>query len=217
MLSVATLKRIKARMQPEEFQGRFSVSRETLDKLKAYERLLKKWQGAINLVSPGTLDNVWERHLADSAQILELIPEKSIVADLGSGAGFPGLVLSIVRSNLAINLIESDSRKCEFLKAVSRETGAGASVHNARIENVLESISPSVITTRAYASLLEIFSVCESVALKNPELMFVLLKGKSVDDEILEAHKSYNFSFESIESTTERGAKMLVVRGLKKL
>lgn len=203
-------------MQPDVFQERFSVSRETLDKLFVYERLLKKWQNAINLVSPATIDHSWERHFADSAQISELIPEGAVVADLGSGAGFPGLVLSLMRADLGVNLIESDLRKCEFLKSVSRETGAGAIVYNDRIENVLASISPQVITARAYASLVEILKISESIADKNPELTFVLLKGKKVSEEILEAQKSYNFTVESIESMTEQGAKILIIKGLKR-
>src|SRR5262245_1521225 len=108
-------------MQPEEFQKIWNVSRETFQRLEVYAELLKKWQRAINLLSPGTLENIWDRHFADSIQITNLIPMgMKKVVDLGSGAGFPAMVLSIARPDLDIHLIESDSRKCEFLKNVSR-------------------------------------------------------------------------------------------------
>ena len=98
------------------------VSREMREKLEIYHRLLLKWQKAINLISPRTIQEAWIRHFADSAQLTRYIPvasdvsrESSIVADLGSGAGFPGLVLAMLRDDLDIHLIESDQRKCQFL------------------------------------------------------------------------------------------------------
>jgi 16S rRNA G527 N7-methylase RsmG len=129
-------------MSPEEFAKAFDVSRETISRLQAYHDLLVKWQKAINIVSPKTLDEVWSRHFADSAQLAERIPQNAKVADLGSGGGFPGLVLAIMRPDLEIHLVESDLRKSEFLKNVSRETKSAARVHNDRVESVLASIGP---------------------------------------------------------------------------
>src|SRR6476469_8687725 len=129
---------------PADFAAAFDVSRETLDRLAIYEALLRQWQKAINLVAPSTLDAVWHRHFGDSAQIVRLAPHARSWTDLGSGAGFPGLVVAIlladreqqsspsprgggepayVKSAPGITLIESDSRKCAFLREVARKTG----------------------------------------------------------------------------------------------
>ena len=106
----------------------FDVSRETLDRLAIYEALLRQWQKAVNLVAPSTLDAVWHRHFADSAQIVRLAPHARSWTDLGSGAGFPGLVVAILLAEdgsdpARIALIESDFRKCAFLREVARTDG----------------------------------------------------------------------------------------------
>ena len=101
-----------------------SVSRETRALLEQYQALLLKWQEKINLISPATIKDCWNRHFEDSLQLLPLIPNgPQVLYDLGSGAGFPGLVLALTRSDIAVTLVESDAKKCAFLSAVSRETG----------------------------------------------------------------------------------------------
>ena len=109
---------------PAEFQNRFHVSRETIDRLKIYAEELKRWQKAVNLVAPGTLGEIWHRHFADSAQLAELVPlDAARHADLGSGGGFPGLVLAIMMAERVTppvtRLVESDQRKCAFLRGNS--------------------------------------------------------------------------------------------------
>ena len=123
---------------PEDFARAFGVSRETLERLETYEALLKQWQKTINLVAPSTLSDIWHRHFADSAQLLALAPpgaERWL--DLGSGAGFPGLVLAILlaeRGHGRVTLIESDTRKAAFLGEVARRVGVAVDILGTRIE-----------------------------------------------------------------------------------
>ena len=136
----------------ESFLAAFRVSRETMARLTLYESLLLKWQKSINLVSAATLPDLWRRHMADSAQLARLAPATACIwVDLGSGAGFPGLVVAIIWADRAgpsaaadfmVHLIESDQRKGAFLREVIRQTGAPAMVHTARIESFARSGLP---------------------------------------------------------------------------
>jgi 16S rRNA (guanine527-N7)-methyltransferase len=199
-------------MQPEIFQKQFDVSRETFSRLQAYHDLLLKWQKAVNLVSPGTIAEAWDRHFADSAQMSKLIPQEARVADLGSGAGFPGLVLAIMRPDLEIHLIESDERKCQFLKNVSRETKTKVIIHTKRIVNVLGEIAPDYITARAFASLEEILEITEAESIRNPELAYILLKGRGVEQEVEEAIHNYSFAETYRPSITDKDARIVIIR-----
>ena len=196
------------KMSPEDFARAFNVSRETISRLQVYRDLLIKWQKAINLVSPATLGHIWERHFADSAQLSNHIPPNSKVADLGSGAGFPGMVLAIMRPDLEMHLIESDARKSEFLKNVSRETKSAARVHNDRVQKVLGEIQPDYITARAFAPLPEILEMipdsCRGAVL-------LLLKGKTAMDEIAEARERFDFACEDFPSQTDPAARILKI------
>ena len=124
---------------PEAFADFFVVSRETVDRLAIYERLLRQWQKAVNLVAPSTLGEIWHRHFADSAQLAALVPPTAKnLADLGSGAGFPGLVLAIMladRAGFRVRLIESGQRKAAFLAEVSRQVGVPVDILPTRIES----------------------------------------------------------------------------------
>lgn len=185
-------------------------------KLKAYQALLLKWQKAINLVSPSTLDKAWHRHFHDSLQLASFVPRETSVADLGSGAGFPGLVLAIARPDLKVHLIESDERKGQFLKTVSRETQTVVQIHTARVEKLLPDLQVDIITARAFASLESICDYVTVAAEKNPALTMLLLKGRDAAQEIKEARRSYNFDVETIPSQTEEGAFILKVQNLQK-
>lgn len=186
------------------------------EKLRVYKALLLKWQGAINLVSASTLKDAESRHFADSAQILPFLPEKAgILVDLGSGAGFPGLVLAILRPDFNIHLIESDDRKCQFLRTVSRETSADVSIHNSRAESVLEDLEPDIITARAFASLDKILGLTRGNWQKNPLLTMILLKGQSADEEIEGAQKLYDFDVQSHPSTTDSHARILILSNIR--
>src|SRR5262247_2849484 len=137
---------------PADLAADVDVSRETIDRLSAYAALLVKWQSRINLVSAATLADLWRRHMLDSAQLFPLLPPNTqAVVDLGSGAGFPGLVLAILGIP-EVHLIESDQRKCVFLAEAARVADASPIIHNKRIEQ-LEGLSAEVVTARACAPL----------------------------------------------------------------
>ena len=172
-------------MTPEEFGTRFKVSRETLASLSAYVDLLEKWQYRINLVSSATLPDIWHRHILDSAQLLPHLPvipthQRCQILDIGSGAGFPGLVLAILGAG-DVQLVESDQRKAVFLQTVIRELGLSARVINQRIET-LPTIQPDVITARALAALPKLISFIAPQL--HDGLTCLFLKGASVDEEL---------------------------------
>ena len=133
------------------------VSRETEERFAIYAELLGRWQRIKNLLAPSTLGEVWTRHLADSAQIAAIAPEALRWADMGSGAGFPGLVVAILlvgRAGADVHLIEANARKCAFLREAARACGAPATVHNGRVEDILPSLKcVDVVTARALAPL----------------------------------------------------------------
>lgn len=143
-------------MSATDFKKHFpDVSRETIARLETYANLLAQWQPRINLVGPKTLAEMWSRHFIDSAQLLPLLPPGiGRLADFGSGAGFPGLVLAILGVP-DVQLVESDQRKCIFMREVARATEANVTVHNSRIES-LRSLQADVITARALAPLDEL-------------------------------------------------------------
>ncbi len=137
--------------------GLVPVSRETEARFAVYADLLLRWQRVMNLVGPSTLGQIWTRHIADSAQLHALAPTAWRWADLGSGAGFPGMVIAIHlrgRPDAAVHLIESNTRKCAFLREVARECDAPAFIHNARAEDVLPGLRDiDILTARAVAPL----------------------------------------------------------------
>lgn len=199
-------------MLPKSHAQLFGVSHETFE---IYESCLRKWQKAINLVSPSTLNHIHERHIADSAQLVEHIPNNiKAIADLGSGAGFPGAILSLMRPDLEVHLVESDERKCQFLRTVLRETGGKATVHNDRIENMYERISPSFVTARALSSLDQLLSFCLPWSQTNPDLIMAFLKGHKYLEEIEEAQKKYNFEYEVYASKTNPDGAVIIIRNL---
>src|SRR5437660_9171448 len=135
-------------LSPAEFAAATGVSRETLPRLDAYAELLRRWSPRINLVAASTLDDLWRRHFLDSAQLLPLIPAAARnLVDLGSGAGFPGLVLAILGVP-GVELVEADARKCAFLREAARTAGATVRIHQARIDS-LPARAFDVITARA--------------------------------------------------------------------
>ncbi|MEM6781530.1 MAG: 16S rRNA (guanine(527)-N(7))-methyltransferase RsmG [Pseudomonadota bacterium] len=187
-------------------------------RLDQYHKLLLKWQEKINLISPATIQNAWQRHFEDSLQLLPYIPDSAgILFDIGSGAGFPGLVLAIQNSGLDVHLIESDQKKCSFLKTVSRETKAPVTIHSSRIENISREtdIVPDVITARALAHLNKLLGLTEPWWSKNSNLVMILPKGAQADEEVQEAQKLYDFNIEKFISKTDKNAQVLVLKHIK--
>ena len=168
-------------MKADEVGKLLNVSRETLSQFEAYLALLEKWQRRINLVANSTMVDVWQRHILDSAQLIKFYPANTKkILDVGSGAGFPGLVLAIM-GNVEVDLVESDQRKAIFLSTVIRSLGLPAKVHNQRIET-LPNLAPDVITARALAPVPRLLKLIEKQLCSSTICLF--LKGSSVEDEL---------------------------------
>lgn len=200
------------------FRGMFHVKQLTnqilpaKEMLERYMALVLKWQKAVNLVSNKEIDSLWERHILDSAQIYFLIPEnKRVLIDLGSGGGFPAIVISILNKALKgplekIVLIESDNKKSVFLQEVSRLLDLNITVLNKRIEQVDE-VTADVITSRALGSVDLLLSSARSFYTK--ETLFLLLKGQNVDAEI--SNVSYTCKYEKLASKTNESGCILKI------
>jgi 16S rRNA (guanine527-N7)-methyltransferase len=174
-----------------------NVSDEAFLKLKTYENLLKKWQKTINLVGNSTVNSAFERHFLDSARLLNHIPDMNIkLVDMGSGAGFPGMVLAILGVK-DVHLIESDSRKAAFLQNVSRETNTPLTLYNNRIEDC-KIPDIDIITARALAPLGNLLGYMIKLEGKNG----LFHKGAQYEAEILEAREKWEFSAEIYPAST---------------
>jgi 16S rRNA (guanine527-N7)-methyltransferase len=195
----------------------FDVSRETFEKLEIYHALLLKWQKAINLVSPKTLDDSWNRHFIDSMQILNFVADDAkIIADIGSGGGFPGMLIAISRPDIFVNLIESDERKCHFLRTVSRETSSPVQAYDVRIEKSYDVCVPDIVTARALANLSDLLGLVLPWVEKNPKLECLFMKGQNAENEIQDAQECYEFDCECYDSVTDSDAKILKISNIKK-
>ncbi len=152
---------------PEDFARIFDVSRETLARLGCYAELLARWQRSTNLVAPSTLPQVWSRHFADSAQILALAPEARLWLDLGTGAGFPGLVIALLAADspgFRMHLVDSNAKKCAFLAEAARATKLSVDIHNERIEEFAQKaprLIPEIVCARALAPLPRLFELAD--------------------------------------------------------
>ena len=197
------------------YLSRFDVSRETIKKLDHYHALLLKWQKAINLVSNNTIKEAEKRHFLDSAQLYPLI-DGSIKswADIGCGAGFPGLVLAILRPEITFNMIESDQRKCTFMQTVSRETSlSNVVIYNERIENVTD-LTVDGVSARALKDLETLFGF---VTPYQPKVC-IFPKGQNFKEEIDQARQSnWQFDVETVPSITDDNAQILKITNLLKV
>jgi 16S rRNA (guanine527-N7)-methyltransferase len=187
------------------------ISRETVLVLIELVALLERWQARINLVSKATLSAVWTRHIIDSAQLLPHIgPTVQTVADLGSGAGFPALVLAIARPDLNVHSIDSDQRKIIFQRQVVRELSlTNLSCHSKRIEEVA-SIQAHIVTARALAPLDRLVGLAKPHLAPGGACLF--LKGQHVEDELTGAHKMWDFTVERSASITHPDGVILALR-----
>jgi len=197
---------------PEDFAAQTGVSRETLARLKAYADVLGDWNARHNLVAKSTLPDLWHRHFWDSAQLLPLIPEPArTLADLGSGAGFPGLVLAAMRPNLAVTLHEATTKKCLFLKAAADRMGLKVEVANARLED-LPARPFDVVTARALSPLPQLLAYAQKFAGPNGVCLF--LKGQNVGAELTEASKYWSMKASQVPSQTDPSGAIVIVREL---
>jgi len=206
---------VKANAGREEALDLFPELKPIEAELEIYAALLKRWQEKINLVSSATLDEIWLRHFADSAQVHAAAPHIRRWADMGSGAGFPGLVTALLlksQPDAVVHLIESDQRKAGFLRAVSRETAAPVTIHAERIESVLPSFAGQIdgVSARALAPLARLVQLAEG-PLKEGAIG-VFLKGEEWRDELTAVEALGSLSCESTASRTRRGARIVVVK-----
>lgn len=203
---------------PLDFSRDTDVSRETIAKLQTYADLLAKWQKAKNLVANSTLEDMWRRHFLDSAQLAPLLKryfgDKPIrLLDIGSGAGFPGLVLSVM-GVAESHMVESNGRKCTFMNQVSRETGANATIHARRIEE-MDIFPVDIITSRACARIGQLLDWAEPFLSASTEMW--LLKGEIADEELTEAQACWKMHIDRFKSLSDDSGVILRLSSIKRL
>jgi 16S rRNA (guanine527-N7)-methyltransferase len=200
-----------------DFISRTAASDQQMADLDAYLEQLSDWNQRMNLVGPSALTEFWGRHAFDSAQLLASAPDARVWADIGAGAGFPGLVLAILlkgQPGATIHLIESMAKRCLFLRAVSTDLNLPTQVHNARAENV--HLSPvEVVTARACAPLPRLLQYAQPILRGKTVALF--LKGREVEAEISEARKSWAFDAELIPSESASDGQILKLQRLRRV
>ncbi len=220
---------------PEAFQKDLNVSRETMARLERYAALLEKWSKAINLVSPASLPELWRRHMLDSAQLLALLPpppdgRPRILLDLGSGAGFPGLVLAILGAG-EVHLAEADGKKAAFLREAAQITETPVEIHNLRIEDI-GPLHFDVLTARALAPLPRLLDLIAPLfpgeaneqtniqdsspgnVRQGREPVALLLKGRNADRELTDAGEKWMMRAQAIPSRSDPQGRILRITGL---
>jgi 16S rRNA (guanine527-N7)-methyltransferase len=191
-----------------------SVSRETLARLDRFVATLLTWQRRINLIAAATLGEIWTRHVADSLQLLPLAPAARVWLDLGSGGGFPGLVIASALAEAPgarVHLVESNGKKAAFLREAVRVTGAPAIVHQARIEQMGRKLDEpiEVVTARAVAPLVDLLGLAEPWLKRGAKALFP--KGQDVGAELTEASKYWSIGAVLVPSRTDRHARIVEV------
>ncbi len=198
------------------------VSRETIERLEIYQRTLAEWQQTMNLVAPATLDAFWTRHVADSLQVLALAPDTKLWIDLGSGAGFPGLAIAIANAAQRERqhvLVESNHKKCAFLRAVARQTGGRCQVENARIESVAQQLASlemgdAVVMARALAPLPDLLGLALPMLAAGARGLFH--KGAGHEREIEESRSLWDFDLVVHADRIEPGSAIVEIGALRK-
>ncbi len=200
-------------MSVDVFLKKRNVSRETLGRLQSYEALIRKWTPAINLVARSTLDDLWSRHFLDSAQLFDLAPKGAHWADLGSGGGFPGLVVAILaadeRPGLRVSLVESDRRKAAFLMTASKALGLTVEVLADRIEAIAP-LQADVLSARALAPLPDLVRHARRHLAPTGTALFP--KGATHAEELSQALETQRFSYETAGSVTDPAAIIYLIR-----
>ncbi|MEN2494191.1 MAG: Ribosomal RNA small subunit methyltransferase G [Hyphomicrobiaceae bacterium hypho_1] len=201
---------------PKSLIAVFNDSRETFEKFKLYESQLRRWQNAINIVAPSTLNHLWYRHFTDSAQIAELIPPTaSHLVDAGSGGGFPGLVLAILfrdRSDFRVTLVESNKKKTAFLRETASKLEIPVEIMSTRIESnvtVTKLSDVDIVTARAFAPLDRLLNMVSPIFSNRTKGIF--LKGCNIDYEIKLAQKTWEYKYELRKSKTEPNARVVIL------
>jgi 16S rRNA (guanine527-N7)-methyltransferase len=201
----------------EFFIKKFNVSRETIEKLNKYKDFLLSSNKLLNLIGKTTENQIFTRHFVDSAQIYDLIEDKSEIIDLGSGAGFPGVVLKILMDNKKISgniiLIDKSPKKCKFLQDLSDKLGLTLKIVNLKIEN-FKFNKISTVVSRAFKKTVDTIDIL----LKNNDKIrnIILIKGKTYQQEIEDAKKKYTFDVEKFRSITSDESYILKISNIKR-
>jgi 16S rRNA (guanine527-N7)-methyltransferase len=202
----------------EEFCSYQHVSRETFQNFEMFIAVLLKWQKSVNLISNSTIKSIWKRHILDSAQLYPYSKDiKGNILDIGSGAGFPGMILAMMGNN-NVNLIESDRKKCIFMREVARLTNTKIKIYNCRIEE-LEYMAPELIISRALAPLNKLIEYVDNHMNKNIEnkkikTKLLFLKGKNYNNEIYDLLKLRKIEIDILPSITDDFGKVLYIKNI---
>ena len=200
----------------EFFIKKFNVSRETIEKLKKYKDFLLISNKYLNLIGKTTENQIFTRHFADSAQIYDIIEHKSEIIDLGSGAGFPGVLLRILMDDKKISgnitLIDKSSKKCKFLQDLSDKLSLNLKIANLKIEN-FKFDKISTVVSRAFKKTIDIIDIL----LKNNDKIrnIILIKGKTYQQELEDAKKKYTFDVEKFRSITSDESYILKISNIR--
>jgi 16S rRNA (guanine527-N7)-methyltransferase len=195
------------------------VSRETAERLDRFVGVLMRWQRRINLIAPSTLPQLWTRHVADSLQLVALAPQARTWVDLGSGGGFPGLVIACALTGTlgaCVHLVEANGKKAAFLREAQRATGAAAVVHTERIADFVEK-NPGpvdVVTARALAPLADLLAAAYPLLKRGAQGLFP--KGQDVGAELTEAAKCWSIRASLVPSRTAAKARIVVIKGIER-
>jgi 16S rRNA (guanine527-N7)-methyltransferase len=214
-MSVAARPEAVAVTDAESFAAASGATAEQLAELERYRQRLGEWNAVMNLVGPATLPDFWNRHAWDSAQLLKLDPEAKTWADLGAGAGLPGVVLAILgrgREGFHVHLVESMAKRCRFLSEVVGELDLPATVHNARAENL--TLAVDSVTARACAPLSRLLGYARPYLVKGATGWF--LKGQDVASDLEEATRYWDFEAEIVPSLSDPRGRIVRVRRLKR-
>ena len=205
-------------MTDDDLQQYLNVSRETLNRLKLFADLLVKWNRRINLVSRNSQTDLWERHIADSIHVFRAAPAARYWVDLGSGGGFPGMIVAILAAEVSLDtkvtMIESDQRKAAFLRAAARETGVACNVISDRIELVAPQ-QADVLSARALADLSDLLEHADRHLIPGGVALFP--KGVTWQKEVDAAQRRWCFEVEAIKSLTKPGAAILKITGVSRV
>lgn len=189
------------------------VSRETRERLEAFAAILEKWNVRINLVSPRDMPHLWERHIKDSLRLVPFIKRGTRVIDLGSGGGFPAIMIGIA-CDAEMVMVESDQRKCAFLREAARACGVKAQVIPKRIEQA--EIAPAAyVTARALASLSQLLEWSAPFLL--PEGKALFLKGKNLPDELTEAERCWHMQHRILDNRAASGGAIIEISDIRRV
>ncbi len=198
--------------------GGVDVSRETFEKLEAFAALVKKWTPKINLISKSSLPDLWDRHIVDSVQLYQMVPHDGKWVDIGSGGGFPGIIIAILREMAGVSggvtLVESDQRKCAFLRTAIRELDLNANVISERIEDI-PPLNADIISARALANINTLLGFAERHL--KPEGIAIFPKGETWRKEHEDALHLWSYSYEAISSTTNPAAAILKIKDITRV